>query len=212
VRETRGRAAGERARGESYLAGAAEIKAREQAYGAFFAMVADSLIARVEAGQPWDIETRRDRLLALKRDIEAGTATPEEAFARLAALLREETKAGDEVTLSSRPLTRRNGEVINAQVLKIGNQVMVYVDDEGKKFGILEPSVAGNGPTWTWREDLDLSERNAVKRAVAVKAGREAPQLAPLSLALAGLSGTTAPKPSIPDTASSAPAAPKGDR
>jgi hypothetical protein len=187
VRETRGRAAAERARGESYTDATAEIQAREKSLTAYFATVADSLLARVESGLPWDVESRRDRILSLKRDIEAGSATPEEAFARLVALLREETKGGDEVTLSSRPLTRQTGEVVNAQVLKIGNQAIVYADDEGKKFGILEPRETGEGIAWAWRENLDLSERNAVKRAVAVKAGREAPQLSPLTIPLAGL-------------------------
>lgn len=192
VRDARERAASERARGESYEDGVAEIRAREQSLSAFLATVADTLLTRVETGLPWDTDSRRDRVLSLKRDIEAGTATPDEAFARLAALLREETKAGDEVILSSRPLTRKTGEVVNAQVLKIGNQAAVYVDDEGKNYGILEPQEADGGVAWTWREDLDFSERAAVKRAVAVKAGREAPQLTPLPVTLTGV----APSPS----------------
>ena len=38
-----------------------------------------------------------------------------------------------------------------------------------------------------WREELDFSDRNAVKKAVAVKSGREAPQLVPLPLQLTNL-------------------------
>lgn len=192
VRDARERAASERARGERYEAGVAEIRAREAALAAFLATVADTLLARVETGLPWDRDERRDRILSLKRDIEAGTAPPDEAFARLAALLREETKAGDEVILSSRPLTRGTGEVVNAQVLKIGNQAAVYVDDEGKHYGILEPREQHDTITWTWREDLDFSERAAVKRAVAVKAGREAPQLTPLPVTLTGVASPSA--------------------
>lgn len=190
VRDTRARIASEKAREGSYKNGTAEIAAREKTLLAFLALVADSLAARVDAGIPWDAAARRDRILSLQRDIGAGTATPEEAFARLAALLREEIKNGDEVTLSTRPLTRQNGEVVNAQILKIGNQSIVYIDDEGKKYGILEPRAdqGGSAAAWAWRENLDLSERGAVKRAVGVKAGREAPQLVPLLIPLAGLS------------------------
>jgi hypothetical protein len=135
-----------------------------------------------------------ERIRSLRRDLEAATASPDEAFARLAALLREETKSGDEVTLSSRPLTRKSGEVVNAQVLKIGNQAILYVDEDGKKFGILErKQTTADSTAWVWREDLNLSERTAVKRAVAVKAGRETPQLAALELPLAGLITRQAP-------------------
>jgi len=194
VREARGRIAAEKARGDGYVNATGEEEARGKAVLTLLALVADSLTDRVEAGIPWDNETRRERILSLRRDLEAGTASPEEAFARLGALLREETKGGDEVTLSSRPLTRKNGEVINAQVLKIGNQAILYVDEDGKKFGILERADAADGTTkWSWREDLNLSERTAVKRAVAVKAGRDTPQLAALSVPLAGLALRNAP-------------------
>jgi hypothetical protein len=189
VRETRARTAAEKSREASYKAGAAEIAAREKTVLAFLGVVADSLAARVLAGLPWDVGARTDRILSLRRDITAGATTPDEAFARLSALMREETKNGDEVTLSTRPLTRQNGEVVNAQILKIGNQALVYVDDESKKYGILESRAGDTATTWIWRENLSLSERGAIKRAVGVKAGREAPQLVPLSVPLAGLSG-----------------------
>lgn len=195
VRDARARIATERAREASHQAGLEELKARDRALLDALAAVTDSLLARVESGLPWDTDTRRERLLSLRRDLESGTAAPEEAFARVLAMLREETRAGDEVTLSTRPFTRANGEVINAQMLKIGAQAVVYIDDEGKRYGILEPRGTGKGVAWEWREDLTLSERNAVRRAVAVKAGREAPQLAPLSIPLAGIATGTATAP-----------------
>jgi hypothetical protein len=73
---------------------------------------------------------------------------------------------------------------VNAQILKLGNQLLVYMDDEGKKFGILERRQSGGEVSYAWREDLEFAERNAVKLALAVKAGREPPQLVPLELAL----------------------------
>jgi hypothetical protein len=187
IQETRGRISSERTRQQGYANGIGEIEAREKSLQNFFAGLADSLLARIDAGLPWDPEVRRDRLLALKRDLEGGIAPADEAFSRLAAILREETKNGDEITLLSRPLTRQNGEVINAQILKVGNQFLVYADDEGKKFGILEPRLKDGKTVYAWREELDFSDRNAVKKAVAVKSGREAPQLVPLPLQLTNL-------------------------
>lgn len=210
VRDARARIAAEKSRGDGYVNATGEVQAREKAVLALLAQVADTLAARITTGIPWDNDTRRERILSLRRDLEAETASPEEAFARLAALLREETKNGDEVTLSSRPLTRLNGEVINAQVLKIGNQAILYVDEDGKKFGILERGADGK---WAWREDLNLSERTAVKRAVAVKAGRETPQLAALNVPLAGLTERRAEAaPTVEGTAKIPAAAPKGGR
>jgi hypothetical protein len=147
----------------------------------------DSLLVRINSGLPWDPEVRRDRLLSLKRDIEGGIAAPDEAFSRLAAILKEETKNGDEITLLSRPLTRQNGEVVNAQILKVGNQILMYADDENKKFGILEPRLENGATVYKWREDLSFADRTAVKKAVAVKSGREAPQLVNLPLYLTNL-------------------------
>jgi hypothetical protein len=187
IQETRAKISAERTRGQGYANGIEEIKARDKALLGFFATLGDSLLVRIETGLPWDPEVRRDRLLSLKRDLEGGTASPDEAFSRLSAILKEETKNGDEIALLSRPLTRRNGEVVNAQILKIGNQMLLYADDEGKKFGILEPRVENGKTVYNWREELSFADRTAVKKAVAVKSGREAPQLVPLPLSLTQL-------------------------
>ncbi len=211
IRDARNRIASETARGNGYVNAAGEVQAREKAVLAFLTQVADTLATRIDAGIPWDNETRRERILSLRRDLEAGNASAEEAFVRLGALLREETKGGDEVVLSSRPLTRGNGEVINAQALKVGNQLIVYVDEDGKKFGMLERAAGPDGETWTWREDLNLAERTAVKRAIAIKAGRETPQLATLNIPLTGLQ-TAADSTRSPQRGTQAVAAPKGGR
>ena len=138
IQETRSKIAAEQSRMRGYLNGVEEIKAHDKALLKIFSELADSLLARIESGPPWDMDTRRDRVLALKRDLEAGSATPDEAFGRLAAILKEEIKGGDEVALFNRPLTRQNGEVVNAQILKLGNQALMYMDEEGKKFGVME--------------------------------------------------------------------------
>ena len=184
VQQTRSKITAEQTRMRNYLNGIEEIKAREKALLGLLSGFADSLLARIESGPPWDLETRRDRLLSLKRDIEAGSAAPEEVFGRLAAMLKEEIKNGDEIALFNRPMTRQNGEVINAQLLKFGNQTLMYMDDEGGKFGVLERRSENGKPVYAWRENLDFGEQNAVKLALAVKAGRAAPQLVPLVIPL----------------------------
>ena len=185
VQQTRSKITAEQTRMRSYLNGVEEIKAHEKELLNRLSSIADSLLTCVQAGPPWDLETRRDRILSLKRDIEAGSAAPEEAFGRLAAILKEEIKNGDEIALFNRPMTRQNGEVVNAQLLKFGNQTLMYMDDEGKKFGVLEHHFENGKHVYVWGENLDFSEQNAVKLALAVKGGREAPQLIPLEFSLA---------------------------
>ena len=193
IQATRSKIAGEQSRMHGYLNGVEEIKAQEKALFRIFDLYADYLRIRIESGPVWDIDTRRDRLLSLKRDLEAGSASPEEAFARLSAIFKEEIKGGDEIALFNRPLTRQNGEVVNAQILKLGNQSVMYMDDEDKQFGIMEKRVENGKTVFVWREDLSFEEKNAVKLALAVKAGREAPQLVSLNLALT-LDSTVAAK------------------
>ncbi len=160
-----------------------EIKARQKRLAQVLAGYCDSLTARIEAGPPWEREPRVDRAKALKKDLEAGSATGEEGFARLNAIIKEEIKGGDEIAVLNKPITRKNGDVVNAQVLKIGNQWMVYMDEEGKRFGILERN-AGTG-AWDWREDPGFAEKNRIKAALEVKSAKRPPQLVALDLGLA---------------------------
>lgn len=137
---------------------------------------------------PWDREDRVERIRALRRDLESGSATPEEGFSRLRALYTEEIRFGDEVAFAERPLVRKNGETVNAKVLRIGNQWMVYHDDEALRFGVLERRQGKDGKQdFVWREDLSFEERQAVKLAIDVKLARKPPQMVslPLSLSIA---------------------------
>ncbi|MDB5103002.1 MAG: hypothetical protein JWP91_691 [Fibrobacteres bacterium] len=172
-----------------------EIKARQKRLSLVLAGYCDSVAARIEAGPPMDRETRIDRVKSLKKDLEAGSASMEEGFARLNAVIKEEIKGGDEIALFNKPVTRKNGDVVNAQVLKIGNQWVVYMDDEGQRFGVLERRQTANGAwAWDWREDPGFEEKNRIKAALEVKSAKRPPQLALLDLGLA----TSAPAASAP--------------
>ncbi|MDB5048302.1 MAG: hypothetical protein JWO30_1373 [Fibrobacteres bacterium] len=163
-----------------------EIKARQKRLAMVLAGYCDSVAARIEAGPPWEREPRVDRVKSLKKDLEAGSATIEEGFARLNAVIKEEIKGGDEIALLNKPITRKNGDVVNAQVLKIGNQWLVYMDEEGKRFGILEKKPGSDGaPAWDWREDPGFAEKNRIKAALEVKSAKRPPQLVVLDLGLA---------------------------
>jgi hypothetical protein len=157
----------------------------------------DSLSTRLDQAPPYDLEARRDRVTALKRDLEAGTATPEEALGRFTAILKDEIKTGDEISLLNRPLTLKNGEVINAQILKLGNLGLVYSDDQNEIFGAL---TRGPDGAFAWKEDLSSAEKSAIKKAVEVKAARMAPQLITVSLPLRLESGSS-PAPATSDAA-----------
>jgi Protein of unknown function (DUF3450) len=179
-----------------------EIKARQKRLAQVLAGYCDSLAARIEAGPPWEREQRVDRVKSLKQDLEAGTASSEEGFARLNAVLKEEIKGGDEISLLNKPITRKNGDVVNAQVLKIGNQWLVYMDEEGKRFGILERDAKSGA--WDWREDPGFAEKNRIKAALEVKSAKRPPQLVVLDLGLAVNAPPAAPNgpaaPAAPDT------------
>lgn len=179
-----------------------EIKARQKRLGLLIAGYCDSLAARIESGLPWDNEARLDRVRALKKDLETGSATVDEGFARFNAALKEEIKAGDEIALFNKAVTRKNGEVVNAQVLKIGNQWLAYMDEEGKRFGVLERKAGG---AWEWREDPGFSERNRIKAAIEIKSAKRPPGLAVLDLGLALASAAAAPS-AAPAAAPSTPA------
>lgn len=174
------------------------VKAKRKAMNAMLVQISKQLEKQISQTLPWDLETRIERARSLARDIESGNATEEEAFSRLKSLIAEETRFGDEVAIINSPLTRKNGELINAQILRIGNQWMVYSDDNGTVYGALirkatkpEPAagknVAKDAPaviTYEWNEDLNLAEREAIRFALDVKQAKKPPQMVTLPVSL----------------------------
>ncbi|MCL2283976.1 MAG: DUF3450 domain-containing protein [Fibromonadales bacterium] len=139
----------------------------------------------IKNGLPFDIDSRAERVSVLCRDLENGTATEEEGFSRLRAVYTEEIRFGDEVQISSRSITRSTGEVINANVLRIGNQWIVYQDDAGLLYGVLNRKKGKDGKyEYVWKEELSFEERQAVKTAIDVKLSRKPPQMVVLPLSL----------------------------
>lgn len=201
LQETQGKIGAEKAALARHQNGVDEIKSREGHIRKVLAGYCDSLAARVEAGLPWDNQARLDRIRALGRDLEAGTASPEEGVSRLAAILKEETKAGDEIAVFSRPVTRGDGAAVNAQILRLGNQWLAYMDEDGKLFGVMERQ----GGKWAWREDLAFGEKNRVREAIEVKSAKRPPQLVVLDLGVSA--GAPAPGSAAPAAGGSAPAA-----
>ena len=179
IQETQGKVNQERAGLGRWQNTEDEIKARQKRLSQVLAGYCDSLAKRINAAPPWDREARIDRVLSLKKDLEAGSATVDEGFARLNAVIKEEVKSGDEIALLNKPVTRKNGDVVNAQMLKVGNQWLVYMDEEGKRFGVLERNAAGG---WDWREDPGFEQKNRIKSAIEVKGAKRPPQLAILDL------------------------------
>jgi hypothetical protein len=203
LQETRGKIDAERNTLARHQNAIDEIKARQANLSKVMAAWCDSLAARVEAGLPWDNQARLDRIHALKRDLVAGSASPDEGLVRLSALLKEEVKAGDEIAVFNKPVTRANGESVNAQLLRLGNQWLVYMDEEGKRFGVMERK-AGK---WAWREDLSFAEKNRVREAIEVKSAKRPPQLVVLDL---GIDAEERPSgPASPRAAAPAPAKPE---
>lgn len=160
------------------------VKSKRKALSTALATISKQLEFQISQTVPWDRETRLDRAKSLTRDIESGNASEEEAFSRLKALIAEETKFGDEVAIINSPLTRKNGELINAQILRIGNQWMVYSDENGTVYGALVRKVDGENVSYEWVEDLNLAERDAIRFALDVKQAKKPPQIVNLPVSL----------------------------
>jgi len=139
----------------------------------------------IKTSLPWDTEARLERTAALCQDLENDAATAEEGFSRLRTIYMEEIRLGDEVQISSRAITRNNGDVMNANVLRIGNQWIVYQDDAGLLYGVMSRKKNKDGKyEYVWKENLSFEERQAVKTAIDVKLSRKPPQMVVLPLSL----------------------------
>lgn len=164
------------------------VKSKRKALNETLITLSKKLESQIAQTLPWERETRLDRAKSLTRDLEAGNASEEEGFSRLKSLIGEEVKFGDEVAIINSPLTRKNGKLINAQILRIGNQWMVYSDENATMFGAMVRKVI-DGPngkmvTYEWNEDLSLAEREAVKFALDVKQAKKPPQIVTLPVSL----------------------------
>ena len=164
------------------------VAAKRKALRQELAKISKSLEFQISQTLPWEREKRLDRAKSLTREIESGNVTEEEAFSRLKSLLNEEIKFGDEVAVVNSPLTRKNGEIVNASILRIGNQWMVYVDENGSVYGRLERKLESGKIAYEWNEELNLEERAAVKLAIDVKQAKKPPQIVnlPVSLSVVG--------------------------
>ena len=165
------------------------VKAKRKAIRETLLAMSKKLESQVAQTLPWERETRLDRVKSLARDIENGNAAEEEAFSRLKSLIAEETKFGDEVAIVNSPLTRKNGELINASILRIGNQWMVYSDENSTVFGSLVRRVEKDSVVYEWNEELNLEERAAVKLAIDVKQAKKPPQIVTLPVSLSVVRG-----------------------
>ena len=164
------------------------VAAKRRALRLELAKISKKLESQIAQTLPWERDSRLDRAKSLTREIESGNATEEEAFSRLKSLLGEEIKFGDEVAIVNSPLTRKDGEIVNASILRIGNQWMVYVDENGTQYGRLERKIENGNVVYEWNENLNLEERAAVKLAIDVKQAKKPPQIVnlPVSLSVVG--------------------------
>ena len=154
-----------------------------------------TLEALVQTSLPWDLDTRLEHVRTLRRDLENGSSSAEEGLSRLRALYTEETRFGDEVQMINHPMVRTDGETVNARILRIGNQWMVYSDEDGTKFGVLVRKLGKDGKVaYTWKEDLNFEERTAVKLGIDVKMARKPPQMVRMPLSLSIQASTTEAK------------------
>lgn len=165
------------------------VAAKRRALRSELAKICKQLEVQIAQTLPWEREKRLDRAKSLTREIESGNVTEEEAFSRMKSLVNEEIKFGDEVSVVNSPLTRKNGEIVNATILRIGNQWMVYVDENGASYGRLERKLENDKIVYEWNEELNLEERTAVKLAIDVKQAKKPPQIVKLPVSLSVVGG-----------------------
>lgn len=165
------------------------VAAKRRALRSELAKICKQLEVQIAQTLPWEREKRLDRAKSLTREIKSGNVTEEEAFSRMKSLVNEEIKFGDEVSVVNSPLTRKNGEIVNASILRIGNQWMVYVDENGASYGRLERKLESDKIVYEWNEELNLEERAAVKLAIDVKQAKKPPQIVKLPVSLSVVGG-----------------------
>ena len=165
------------------------VAAKRRALRSELAKISKQLETQIAQTLPWERDKRLDRAKSLTREIESGNVTEEEAFSRMKSLVNEEIKFGDEVSVVNSPLTRKSGEIVNATILRIGNQWMVYVDENGASYGRLERKLHNGKVVYKWNEELNLEERAAVKRAIDVKQAKKPPQIVKLPVSLSVVGG-----------------------
>ncbi|WP_295070368.1 DUF3450 family protein [uncultured Fibrobacter sp.] len=165
------------------------VAAKRRALRSELAKICKQLEVQITQTLPWERDKRLDRAKSLTREIESGNVTEEEAFSRMKSLVNEEIKFGDEVSVVNSPLTRKNGEIVNATILRIGNQWMVYVDENGASYGRLERKLESGKIVYEWNEELNLEERAAVKLAIDVKQAKKPPQIVKLPVSLSVVGG-----------------------
>lgn len=165
------------------------VAAKRKALRSAMLSICKQLERQVAMTVPWERDARLERVRSLARDIESGSAAEEESFSRIKAVIQQEIKFGDEVAIVNAPLTRKNGELINAQILRIGNQWMVYSDENGTVYGNLVRRASKGKITYEWNENLELWEREIIRYAIDVKLAKKPPQIIAMPVTLSVVGG-----------------------
>ena len=165
------------------------VAAKRNALRSAMLSICKQLERQVAMTVPWERDARLERVRSLARDIESGSAAEEESFSRIKAVIQQEIKFGDEVAIVNAPLTRKNGELINAQILRIGNQWMVYSDENGTVYGSLVRRASKGKITYEWNENLELWEREIIRYAIDVKLAKKPPQIIAMPVTLSVVGG-----------------------
>ena len=139
------------------------VAAKRRALRNELAKICKQLEVQIAQTLPWERDKRLDRAKSLTREIESGNVTEEEAFSRMKSLV--------------------------ATILRIGNQWMVYVDENGASYGRLERKLENDKVVYEWNENLNLEERAAVKLAIDVKQAKKPPQIVKLPVSLSVVGG-----------------------
>ena len=132
---------------------AKNISLKEENLRDFLINTLDSMETRIYGSIPWNREDRLDNIRVLRRDLESGVSSPAEGVQRTLSALEKEIEFVDEIEITTKPITRKTGDVVNAQALRLGAQWIVYMDEEEKVWFI-------NGArTWSLTNAMPFEKR-----------------------------------------------------
>lgn len=137
--------------------------------------IANGLITEMETGIPFNRDQRISTLKSLVLDIEGGKADASESFTRLLAFLNsEELLAYDSQTMERS--VEVDGETLKATLIRIGR--VFFAADTGEKV-FLYKEINGEY-VLDVKNPLSINERRAVRSAMKIIQGKEAPEMTPL--------------------------------
>jgi hypothetical protein len=180
----------ERRRRASQRGLAAQYLERQKAFRGHLDREIKAAIAWVEKDFPYQRERRLSEWRELGEANREATMPVEEVLLRLFGLTQASLDFAQNSEAYPGTYTSAKGETHEGFYVRLGAVAMVFSSTDGKAQAYLAKTVAKTGEGYAWRDDdLPGETRSAIRSAVSVAQGREAPRLVPLPVEVATKGG-----------------------